>query len=777
MTEGSKRSLSAPASHRVALAAWMAMFGGATVFAQTQTEAGKPAQAAPAKDGKDAKAKSEADRSAPAADDNKTKRFLDEVTVSATLNPASIKETPGTVSVVDAETIERRLVEDVSDLVKFEPGVYLESNLNRVGLNGFNIRGIGGNRVMTQIDGVETSEQFDFGPFNVHQFDLDLDTLKSAEIVRSAGSSLYGTDALGGVVSFFTKDPGDYLAGRDLHIGAKTTFDGRSDDASANFVIAGGKEKFQASLFAGFGYGHEPKNRGEIESQDPTRTALNPQDRRSSQGLAKLVFRPSDTNTIKASGEFADNDIDVEAYSSRTVTVAGPSRTAVTDIDSNDRMRRYRGSIDQTLVNRGGMDQWFWSAFAQSSTTDQVIDEVRATTTGASTSTINRSGTLNYEQKSLGGALQGRKAFGRDQRVWLTTFGASYKRHLFDMLRDRVDVNAATGAVVPQTALILPSKYFPKSDVGETGVYAQVEAKIGRLTIVPGIRYDRFTMDADEKDTVYLATLSPVPTDFDADAVSTRLGASIRVSEQLTAYAQYAAGFRAPPYSAINSGFTNLAGGYTSVSNPELRAETSDNFETGLRLVAGPVSFGVTGFWNSYESFIDQVLRGTNPTTRLLEYQYQNVYRVKIDGLELRGEARLAQTLRLRASYAVVRGNDVSGATDVPLGSVSPDQGVVGLEYARPNGAHGGELSVRSVRGQRQEVAGATGFAPGAFATFDATGWLSVAKVKVRAGLLNITNQKYFEWPNVRGRLASDTVIDRYSSPGFSAVASLSIGW
>ena len=82
---------------------------------------------------------------------------------------------------------------------------------------------------MTQIDGVETSEQFDFGPFNVHQFALDLDTLKSAEIVRSAGSSLYGSDALGGVVSFFTKDPSDYLGADRFHFGAKAMFDGRSD--------------------------------------------------------------------------------------------------------------------------------------------------------------------------------------------------------------------------------------------------------------------------------------------------------------------------------------------------------------------------------------------------------------------------------------------------------------------------------------------------------------------------------------------------------------------
>ncbi|MCY3732240.1 MAG: TonB-dependent receptor plug domain-containing protein, partial [Rhodospirillaceae bacterium] len=98
---------------------------------------------------------------APSADDPLT--FLDSVTVSATLRPAPVRETPGMVSVIDSQTIEERMVRDFADLVKYEPGVYIENNVTRLGLNGFNIRGIGGNRVMTQVDGVQTSEQFDFG--------------------------------------------------------------------------------------------------------------------------------------------------------------------------------------------------------------------------------------------------------------------------------------------------------------------------------------------------------------------------------------------------------------------------------------------------------------------------------------------------------------------------------------------------------------------------------------------------------------------------------------
>jgi hemoglobin/transferrin/lactoferrin receptor protein len=47
----------------------------------------------------------------------------------------------------------------------------------------------------------------------------------------------------------------------------------------------------------------------------------------------------------------------------------------------------------------------------------------------------------------------------------------------------------------------------------------------------------------------------------------------------------------------------------------------------------------------------------------------------------------------------------------------------------------------------------------------------------LRAGLLNLTDRTYFEWANVRGRLATDPLIDRYSSPGVSGLLSLSAGW
>jgi hemoglobin/transferrin/lactoferrin receptor protein len=714
---------------------------------------------------------------APTPDPADDQRYFDSVTVSATLNPTPVKETPGTVSVIDDQEIARRMMENTADLVTYEPGVYIESNLTRVGLDGFNIRGIGGNRVMTQIDGVETSEQFDFGPFNVHQFALDLDSLKSAEIVRSAGSSLYGSDALGGVVSFFTKDPADYLGANAFHFGAKAMWDGRSENGSGNTVIAGGRDRLQASAFLGYNSGHEPKNKGTVETEGPTRTALNPQDRVGFEGLGKVTFGVASGNLIRGAFEAANNEVDTEAYSARVPVVAGPTVTNVNDIDSVDTMDRWRASLDQQVVDWAGLNTVSWNLYAQQSDIDQVVDEVRSSAGAGPSTTINRSGTMDYSQETFGGGLQARKAFTPGGRALLVTFGGNAKRDVFDMIRDRVDINAATGAIVPPVGVILPSKYFPKSTVDTVAGYVQGEMKAGRLTLVPGLRYDNYSMDADENDAVYLATQSPTAADFAADRLSARLGAAVALTDEVTLHGQYAGGFRAPPYSAINSGFTNLQGGYTSIPNTELRPETSDNTELGVRAAVGRVSFGVTGFWNFYDDFIQQVQGGVNPATGLLEFQYQNVSKVEIRGLEFRAEARFGDGFRLRGAYAYIKGDDVTGSEDVPLNTIAPNQGVIGLQYV-PSSRWGGEFAVRGAQGQDQETAGAGFYAPAAYAVADLTGWVALVRdLTLRAGVLNLTDTKYFEWANVRGRPASDPVIDRYSSPGISALVSLAYGW
>ena len=708
--------------------------------------------------------------------------FLDAVTVTATLSPAPVQDTPGMVSIIDDEAIEERLVQDFADLVKYEPGVYVENNVTRLGLNGFNIRGIGGNRVLTQVDGVQTAEQFAFGPFSIHQAGLDVDALKSVEIVRSANSALYGSDALGGVVSLFTKDPADYLGGRSFHLGAKTTWDGRAGEVSAQVALAAGTDRVQGSLFASVNRGHEIGNRGTVAATDDTRTVPNPQDVAGSQLLAKLVATPSPGNMLRTTAEVYDTRVETEWFSDRARIAFGNLRYDTLDSDALDTQSRLRVSLDHTLAGRG-LDHVFWSIHGQANDTSQIIDRERLTLVDGALVPTLRHGTLDYEQVGYGGSLQIREQLAGPRDGVLLTAGGSLTSDRFDILRDRTETRAGSGEPVP-TDLIFPTKYFPASSVAEAGAYLQAEFLLGRITLVPGLRYDRFTLDADQHDPVYLAGLNPEAVDFGDAALSPKVGGTLRLNDTLTLHGQYAAGFRAPPYSAINTGFTSLRGGYTTLPNPDLRAERSDNLELGVRAGFDRASMGATVFSNWYDGFIELKTLGENPTNRLLEFRSENLEAARISGLELRAEARLGAGVTLRGSYARIAGVEIvqdattpAIAESTPLGSVAPNEGVVGFRYAGPSGRWGQELSVRlveSAAGRHDE----DWFEPDGYAVVDLVGFLSPAEsLTLRFGLLNLTNAKYFEWWNVRGRNANDPVIDRYSSPGASVVGSLGYDW
>lgn len=703
--------------------------------------------------------------------------FLDEVTVTAGHVPASLRDTPGHVSIVTGEDIEDHLYEDIADLVKYEPGVYVEGDSTRLGLNGFNIRGIGGNRVLTQVDGVPNAEQFDFGPFNVHQQAIDIDTLKSAEIVRSAGSALYGSDAVGGVISLITKNPSDYLGSSNRHFGLKAGFDGRSQDSNLNLSLAGGGEAGRASLFVSSSNGNELDNAGETNGRGADRDLPNPQERERFQALGKAAYDISTGNTLRATFELNTADVETDVLSALGTSRLGPFTITNFNVLANDTQDRNRASLEQVVTKSGAIDQWSWRINTQNVDTAQNVTEHRLFAAFGPPLETNRSGDLWFEQKTFGAEINGLAESGNGGSFSSALyFGGSILTDEFDMLRDRIE-HDLSGRVVP-TQLVFPSKYFPQTDTEETGAYAQAELRWNRMTLIPGVRYDRFVVDADPSDDVYIAAGGLPAASLDADAVSPKLGAAFELHRTTTLTAQYAAGFRAPPYSSINTGFTNLAGGYQTLANPGLDPEISDNFELGLRWSAGGTSWSVNGFRNHYEDFIEFQTVGFSRPLNVVEFQNVNLTEVEIDGVEFRLESRLGDNVLLRAAYAHIDGHDTTGDVDAPLASIAPNEGVLGLRYLPDSARWGLDGSIRFVDDRDPEKVPEGEHVPDGYEVVDLVAFFALpADMKLRVGLLNATDEAYFESWHVRGRQANDPGLLLYSSPGRNVVASLSYNW
>ena len=139
----------------------------------------------------------------PAAEEDAPKATqLDAVTSTAARGPKTLNDIAGTASVITAEELERRNATNIKDAVRYEPGVTVGNAPNRGGATNFNIRGIGGNRVLVLVDGFSTP---DFpgsnigSPSSYTRDFVDLDSMKRLEIVRGPAGAR-SSDALGGVV-------------------------------------------------------------------------------------------------------------------------------------------------------------------------------------------------------------------------------------------------------------------------------------------------------------------------------------------------------------------------------------------------------------------------------------------------------------------------------------------------------------------------------------------------------------------------------------------------
>jgi hemoglobin/transferrin/lactoferrin receptor protein len=330
--------------------------------------------------------------------------------------------------------------------------------------------------------------------------------------------------------------------------------------------------------------------------------------------------------------------------------------------------------------------------------------------------------------------------------------------------------------------LPFPTKYFPESVVTELGGYLQAETTLagGRVKLVPGLRYDRFDLDADENDPIFFAGNpgSPPPSDLTDAAVSPRFSLVYSPVSAAAVYVQYARGFRAPPFSDVNNGFTNPAGGYTTLPNPDLKPETSDSYEAGVRAKIGRAGFSLAVFDSRYDDFIETVTLGINDQG-LLEFQPRNLTAVRISGVELAGDVAFRPTVRLRGAFSYLDGENETA--DAPLNSIAPSKLVLGLRLLSPGGRLGAELVATAVAAKDEDDVDRSivpQFAAPGYEVFDLLAFYDVTeRLGLLAGVLNLTDETYWEWANVRGVAATSAALDRYTSPGRSAVAGLRWSW
>lgn len=697
---------------------------------------------------------------------------FDAITVTTTRSEQKLSEVPSTVSVQDERQIDQQNIKNIQDLVRYEPGVSVSGGNSRFGLSGFTIRGIGGNRVLTQVDGVSVADNFTFGGFLSAQRDyVDLDTVKQVEIIRGPASSLYGSDAIGGAVSFITKDAGDYLdEGDDLYLRLKTGYNGSDDSWLRSGTVAGRYGQVDSLVHLGRRTGQATDSYGNHGGTGNKRTKSNPQDYTRDNLLTKFGWDLSPQQRLQLTYEKFADDTDTQVKSGYGASSFG----AITrSQDAKDSVDRQRYAIAHTLDLDSLMAERITSQLTyQDSKTRQRTYEQRFAA-GQEQSRVRDS---DYQEKLWVFNSMLNKSFAIGASEHQLTYGIDLKRTQSSDLRAGSDTVISTGVVKPAK----PTSDFPDPTAYEYALFMQDQIKIGNWTLLPGLRYDYYKMQPHVNQN-YLNSnaVDANPSNYSDSTVSPKLGITYQMDEQHSVYGQYAAGYRAPKAVEIFGEFEN-PGMYQTLSNTSLKAETSDSYELGLRGNYSAGNFGVALFYNRYSDFIEQTSRpSTNPNFPFGEFQYVNIDSVTIRGAEAKGELFL-DTLglpngwRALGSVAYARGKD--HGTGQALNSIDPLKGVFSLAYSQPNGQFGGDLSWTLVaKKSRIDTTQTTDqFATAGYGTLDLNAWWQLDEhLSINAGLFNLTDKRYWNWGDVQGLSNNSSSLTRASQPGRHAAVNL----
>ncbi len=695
---------------------------------------------------------------------------IEELTITATRQDRTIQNIAGTVSLVSIENIEKEMIDDLDDVVRYQPGVSMGTD-SRGGNQGFTIRGIGGNRVLHVIDGVRSSDVY----FGNGKDTFEMDNLQSVQIIRSPASVLYGADAMGGAVVFQTKTARDYVGSDSgTYFGVRTSASDADDQlkAGATAAVQNGD----------FGLVAQVTKRDFSEHQVNGTGSVNPEDGDTQGGLIKAFWDISANQSLAISFESFEESRDFNLLTD----LLGRNAASVFSSLGFDESERTRTGLEYNLLRTSGIFDDL-QLLVNLQNTDSTQRTVQERTSFSFVNPLNprsftgtaaiRDTTFGFEQETLAINLNLRKSIETDFLTHNFSYGFNFDETETQRPRDRSDTEISSGSVsraisaYPMApAEVFPNKSFPDTTTTRLGFYLQDEVQVGDtgLSVIPGVRYDRYELaaavDALLDGTNTVEGYGYPVRDFDDGKFSLSLGAIYDIDESYSLFAQYAEGYRPPNFNESNQAFANLAYRYAVVPNPDIRAETSKSFEFGVRADYENAYLSVSAFRNSYKDFISSNYIGRSGAVSL--YQNQNIDDVEIQGAEATAYLYLNENWRMRSSIAYAMGRDKE--TSQHIDSVDPVNLVNSLRYDSAAGNWGGELFWTVVSDKTKVSSESVTEAEG-YQVLDIVADLRVGEsLSLRVGVFNVFDEEYARWQSIQGLnkvTAADTILNNYQ-PG-----------
>lgn len=550
---------------------------------------------------------------------------LEEVTVSATRTEMRLSDTPGSTVMLSNTDITATPALRVDDVLRQVPGFSLfrrsDSRVANASNQGVSLRGLGGtasSRALVLEDGLPLVDAF--GGW-VYWDRVPRESIQDVEVFRGGASNLYGSDALGGVIQFITRQPESPAIRLETSYGNEKTPD-------LSFWTGTRAGKWDLSLasemFRTDGYVLVPTwQRGTVDSPANSKDASVEVTVGHQLGEKGRIFGRGNFYT-----EFRHNG---------------------TPIQTNDtRMGEGALGLDQQL---GSGDSLTLRGYAQVQSYDQRFSSVAADRNSESLTDLQY-----VPEQVMGGAGQWSHLIGKHQTLVagadiMEVMGASDEQFFSSGTHTRNGASGGRQRIV--------------------GLFGEDLIRINNWTVILGGRIDDWNnFNASSICTPVSGTcpspsvLFPSRSDL---AFSPRLSVLRSLTQNVSLTASIYRAFRAPTLNELYRAFR--VANVLTTNNPYLNAERLTGAEAGVDVTTLDRKLNLRGtfFWSDIVDPVENVT--IDPTASPVLRQKQNLGRIRSRGVELDGVVHVSRDIQVSAGYAFTDATVVNYI--VPPGEVS----------------------------------------------------------------------------------------------------------
>ena len=601
---------------------------------------------------------------------DKAEFSLDDVVISATKWNQSKKDIPSKITSITPKSVELQNPQTAADLLGTSGEVYIQKS--QQGGGSPMIRGFATNRLLITIDGIRMNTAI-FRSGNVQNvISLDPYATENTEIFFGPGSIIYGSDAIGGVMSFQTLTPQLSATDTILVTGkAATRLSSANSENTFHFDIGvGGKKWASVSSFTFSDYddlkmgSHGPEEYLRpiySQRQDSIDVAITNDDRQ-----VQVPTAYSQTNFMQKFRFKPNNKWDFQY---------GFHYSTTGDYDRYDRLIRYRNGLPRSAEWYYGPQVWMMNNLLLSHTGNYLLFDdmnIRVAQQLFKESRHDRGFNddilYNREEKvdALSLNLDFVKRVGSNTKMF---YGA-------EIVNNDVESTGTDEYITSGESETGPSRY-PQSTWSSYAAYLSLEHHFTqKIMISGGVRYNQYLIDADFSNNLPFYPLPVSTVKINDGAFTGSLGLVFNPTEKWSINVNASTGFRAPNVDDLGKIFDSEAGSAV-VPNPDLEAEYAYNAEVGLSKIFGDfVKFELAGYYTLLENAMvrrDYTLNGEDSIIydgELSQVQaIQNAATATVYGVEAGVEIKLPAGFSFGSQF-----NYQIGEEELDDGTTSPSR-------------------------------------------------------------------------------------------------------